>query len=232
LKVQRDGRDFTVEVTADGEGLVSHAGSALLAQMADRTGLTKALPSGLASMRRRHAGHDPGRVVRDLAVMLTDGGQCLADLVGLRDQNALFGAVASDSTAYRVIERLAIRAGATGNLGAAHAKARVSAWKLGLKPQRATLDRGRGARGGPRRRRPPRRRSARDGRWSGGTAYRRRALAKPVAQGSGTHPRTLLARARGLQTQRDTRRRSSRGRRCRSAVSVRASLTAFRSLRC
>ena len=32
LKVQRDGRDFTVEVTADGEGLVSHAGSALLAQ--------------------------------------------------------------------------------------------------------------------------------------------------------------------------------------------------------
>ena len=30
LKVQRDGRSFTVDVTADGEGLVSHAGSASL----------------------------------------------------------------------------------------------------------------------------------------------------------------------------------------------------------
>ena len=31
LKVQRDGRNFTVEVTAFGEGVVSHAGTALLA---------------------------------------------------------------------------------------------------------------------------------------------------------------------------------------------------------
>lgn len=30
MKVQRNGRSFTVEVSADGEGLVSHAGSALL----------------------------------------------------------------------------------------------------------------------------------------------------------------------------------------------------------
>jgi DNA-binding transcriptional LysR family regulator len=29
LRVQRDGRGFTVEVTPDGEGLVSHAGAAL-----------------------------------------------------------------------------------------------------------------------------------------------------------------------------------------------------------
>ena len=82
MKVQRDGRDFTVEVTADGEGLVSHAGSALLAEVADKTGLTKALSSGLAPMRERRSGHDPGRVVRDLAVMLADGGECIADLAG------------------------------------------------------------------------------------------------------------------------------------------------------
>ena len=48
MKVQRDGRNFTVEVTADGEGLVSHAGSALLAQVADETGLTPALSRGLS----------------------------------------------------------------------------------------------------------------------------------------------------------------------------------------
>ena len=33
----------TVEVTADGEGLVSHAGVALLVELADRVGLTAAL---------------------------------------------------------------------------------------------------------------------------------------------------------------------------------------------
>ncbi len=38
MKVQRDGRNVTVEVTSDGEGLVSHAGSALLAQIADKSG--------------------------------------------------------------------------------------------------------------------------------------------------------------------------------------------------
>ena len=36
MKVQRDGRRFTVEVASDGEGLVSHAGAALLAEAADR----------------------------------------------------------------------------------------------------------------------------------------------------------------------------------------------------
>jgi hypothetical protein len=38
--VMRDGRPVTVEVTADGAGLVSHAGTALLAQVADKVGLT------------------------------------------------------------------------------------------------------------------------------------------------------------------------------------------------
>ncbi len=38
MKVQRDGRFFTVEVTADGgEGLVSHAGAGLLAEVTEET---------------------------------------------------------------------------------------------------------------------------------------------------------------------------------------------------
>ena len=90
MKVQRDGRNVTVEVTADGEGLVSHAGSALLAQIADKSGLTKALSLRLEGLKQRRSGHDPGRVVRDLAVMLADGGDCLADLGAVRDQDALF----------------------------------------------------------------------------------------------------------------------------------------------
>ncbi len=124
MKVQRGGRDFTVDVTADGEGLVSHAGSALLAEVADKTGLTRALSAGLAGMRERRSGHDPGRVVRDLAVMLADGGDCLSDLGAVRDQAPLFGSVASDSTAFRVIDRIASDPDLLEALRDAHAAAR------------------------------------------------------------------------------------------------------------
>ena len=140
MKVQRDGRSFTVEVTADGEGLVSHAGSALLAQVADKTGLTRALSLELAGLRERRGGHDPGRVVRDLAVMLADGGDCLADLGAVRDQQPLFGAVASDSTAFRAVAAIAREPGLLEGLRAAHARARGRAWKLGLRPERVTID--------------------------------------------------------------------------------------------
>ncbi len=111
MKVIRDGRSVTVEVTSDGAGLVSHAGSALLAQVAEKLGLTSALSLGLAQVKQRRRGHDPGRVIRDLAVMLADGGECVSDLGTVREQQALFGSVASDSTAFRVIERIASEPG-------------------------------------------------------------------------------------------------------------------------
>ena len=87
----RDGREITVEVTADGAGLVSRAGTALLGQIADRVGLTSELSTRLAGIKQRRRGHDPGRVIRDLAVMLADGGECVSDLGTVREQQALFG---------------------------------------------------------------------------------------------------------------------------------------------
>ena len=140
MKVQRDGRNFTVKVTADGAGLVSHAGSALLAQVADKTGLTRALSRQLAGLRQRRGGHDPGRVIRDLAVMLADGGDCLADLGAVRDQGALFGPVASDATAFRVIDAIARDPGGLERLRAAHAAARERVWALSGAPARLTID--------------------------------------------------------------------------------------------
>jgi hypothetical protein len=107
LQVMRDGRRVTVEVTSDGAGLVSHAGAALVARVADRVGLTKALSLRLAAIKQRRRGHDPGRVIRDLAVMLVDGGECVSDLGAVREQDPLFGSVASDSTAFRVVDRIA-----------------------------------------------------------------------------------------------------------------------------
>jgi hypothetical protein len=140
LKVMRDGRPVTVEVTADGAGLVSHAGTALLARVADKLGLTKALSLRLGSIKQRRRGHDPGRVIRDLAVMLADGGECVSDLGAVRDQEALFGSVASDSTAFRVIDRIASEPGLLEALRSAHARARERFWKRRGAPERLTID--------------------------------------------------------------------------------------------
>ena len=73
-----------VEVRADGTGLSSRAGTALLPLAAERVGLTGALGWALSETRERRSAHDPGRVFCDLAVMLADGGRCVSDLVALR----------------------------------------------------------------------------------------------------------------------------------------------------
>jgi hypothetical protein len=140
LKVTHAGRRFTVDVTPDGDGLVSHAGAALLAEAADRFGLTGALSRALAPMRERRGRHDPGRVVRDLAVMLADGGDCLADLRAVRDQQPLFGPVASDATAFRLIDRIASEPALLGALRAARARSREYAWAAGARPERIIID--------------------------------------------------------------------------------------------
>lgn len=133
------GRSFTVEVTSDGAGLVSHAGTALLAQVGDKLGLTRALSLRLAVLKQRRRGHDPGGVIRDLAVMLADGGECVSDLGAVRDQEALFGPVASDSTAFRVVDQVAERK-LLGELRAAHARARERFWGLHGAPEQLTID--------------------------------------------------------------------------------------------
>jgi hypothetical protein len=140
LKVQRDGRDLKVVVTSDGAGLMSHAGSALLGQVADKVGLTRALSQGLAGVKERRRGHDPARVIRDLAVMLADGGDAVCDLGSVRDHAVLFGPVASDSTAFRVIDKIANDPALLDGLRAAQARARERAWKLTGAPDRLTID--------------------------------------------------------------------------------------------
>jgi Transposase DDE domain group 1 len=140
MKVMRDERPVTVEVTSDGAGLVSHAGTALVGQVADKLGLTQALSVRLAGLKQRRRGHDPGRVIRDLAVMLADGGECVSDLGAVREQDALFGAVASDSTAFRMVDRIASTPGLLDAVRVAHARARARFWELHGAPERLTLD--------------------------------------------------------------------------------------------
>ena len=140
MRVMRDGRPVTVEVTSDGAGLVSHAGSALVAQVADKVGLTQGLSVRLAAIKQRRRGHDPGRVIRDLAVMLADGGECVSDLGSVREQDGLFGAVASDSTAFRMVDRIASEPGMLDAVRQAHVRARARFWELDGAPERLTID--------------------------------------------------------------------------------------------
>jgi hypothetical protein len=138
LKVMGRWSVRTVDVRADGTGLCSRAGSALLALVADRVGLTGGLRDALRVTRERRSGHVPGRVFCDLAVMLADGGRCVSDLAALAGQESLFGNVASVSTARRVVQ--SVGEGELAGIRGARAAARARAWKLGAGPERVIID--------------------------------------------------------------------------------------------
>lgn len=72
--------------------------------------------------------------------MLADGGECISDLGAVRDQAALFGAVASDSTAFRTVQKIASTPGLLDAVRVAHATARERFWELRGAPQRLTID--------------------------------------------------------------------------------------------
>lgn len=113
-------------VPTGGRGVVSRAGSCLPADLAEATGLTHAFGDALRRLRPRGTGHDPGRIAIDLAVMLADGGEAIADLALLRDQPEVFGPGASTPTAWRL--PAGSDPAALGALRAARATARETAW--------------------------------------------------------------------------------------------------------
>ena len=116
-----------LQVTADGTGIVSHAGVALLRGLADNTGLTAGLSKALAS--RRLLVHDRGRVLADLACAIADGAEVISDFRVMGDQEDLFGLVASVPTAWRTLAEIATGGDRTaGRIGAAVNAARRRAW--------------------------------------------------------------------------------------------------------
>lgn len=122
------------EVVADGQGVCSHVGAALLGELSDRLGLTGEL--GRRANRGVRAGaYDRGQVLRDLVVMLADGGDCVSDLASLRNQPELFGQVASTPTAWRILaEELPADPRGISGLWSALARVRERAWALGAAP--------------------------------------------------------------------------------------------------
>lgn len=138
MKVKRSRRRPAVKVTADGRGVVSHAGTRLVVDVAERVGLGADLTAALAPMVGRRRRHQPGEVLVDLAVTLIDGGECVSDLRVLRDHPGLFGPVASQPTAWRVLD--AIDEQLLAEVQSARAASRARAWAAGLAPQKLTLD--------------------------------------------------------------------------------------------
>src|ERR1039458_9270231 len=115
------------EVTTDGRNLVSHAGTALVSELADRIGLTRGLSEAMADCGISWHTHDPGVVLTHLAVAIADGADCLCDIEGLREQSELFGEVASVTTAWRTVK--ATTAPELRGIRKAVAKTREVVWR-------------------------------------------------------------------------------------------------------
>ena len=128
----QDSKQSRVQVAADGTGLVSRAGVALLRELTVSTGLGTGWSEALLDTYDGIPTHLPGRVLADLAVMIADGGDALAHLAALRDQDKLFGRVASDATAWRVLDRVDDEH--LTRLRSVRAQARERAWAAGAGP--------------------------------------------------------------------------------------------------
>ena len=116
-------------ITTDGAGVVSHAGTVLLAELGDRIGLTAALREATDGLRARRAGHDPGRVLVDVAIAIADGAVTITDVQALADQEGLHGpawSVASTVTIWRVLA--GVDEAMLGRIRQARAQARDRAW--------------------------------------------------------------------------------------------------------
>jgi uncharacterized protein (DUF1684 family) len=138
VKVNRSRCVARPQVTTDGEGLVSHAGTGLLAEAADRSGLTVAMSQAMADCGISWHTHDPGVVLTHLAVAIADGADCLSDMAVLREQDELFGPVASHATAWRAVE--AVASFELRGIARAAAQARAAVWAAGGGPDTVTLD--------------------------------------------------------------------------------------------
>jgi hypothetical protein len=129
---KRSPRWAKMKVSADGAGVASHAGAELLRELAAATGLVAAWDRALISTYSGLPFHFPGQVLADLAVSIADGATSISGLRTLRDQPALFGPVASEPTAWRVLDKVSEEHLAL--LRAGRAQARAAAWRAGAAP--------------------------------------------------------------------------------------------------
>ena len=135
MRVQRSSRSGRFDVAGDARGVTSRSGTASVRELADTIGLTEALSQAARPACPDGVIHDPGAVLRDVAVTLVDGGDDFSAIEVLRGQVSLFDDVASDSTAWRRVADLASDELAVARLDAARRTARAAAWYVGATPE-------------------------------------------------------------------------------------------------
>ena len=131
--MKRSARLGRVRVSADGEGVVSHAGAELFRELAAYSGLIGAWDRALIGTYKGMPVHFPGSVLADVAVAIIDGADSISDLRSLREQPGLFGPVASTPTAWRVLDR--VSEAHLPLLRTGRAVARGKAWAAGAAPE-------------------------------------------------------------------------------------------------
>ena len=117
----------TVQVMGGDRHVVSQVGLHLLGDLADRSGLSCRYSAAVPWTGERAPGHDRGRLLAQVAVMLAGGGECVADMAALRDQPDLFGAVASGPTIWRAVHE--VDEAVLAALRRARAAARATVWE-------------------------------------------------------------------------------------------------------
>ena len=122
------GWDHALKVTAEGTGLVGHAGAVLLRKAADQTGLTAALSGAL---RKKGASPllDRGIVLASLAAAIALGATGMSDIALLAHLAPVLGDAPSGPTVRRALD-LAGTPAMLDRIARARAKAREHAWKL------------------------------------------------------------------------------------------------------
>ena len=124
-----------VKVSADGRGVVSHAGTGMLRECAELTGLSAQVTAVLADTYRGPWIHAPGAVFADLAAAVAGGADCI-DGVGQTcgDREHAFGPAASTTTMWRLVDAR-VDAKHLPGIRAARGHARAQAWAAGAAPE-------------------------------------------------------------------------------------------------
>jgi Transposase DDE domain group 1 len=126
--MQHNGWDRALKVTADGTGLVGHAGAVLLRKAADQAGLTAQLSAAV-----RKAGMSPlldrGVVLVSMAVAIALGATSMSDIALLAHLVPVLGDAPSGPTARRALD-LAGAPAMLDRIARARARARAHAWQL------------------------------------------------------------------------------------------------------
>jgi hypothetical protein len=126
--MQHNGWDHALKVTAEGAGLVGHAGAVLLRKAADQTGLTAQMS---AALRKKGASPllDRGIVLVSLAAAIALGATSMSDIALLAHLAPVLGDAPSGPTVRRALD-LAGTAATLDKIARARARARAHAWKL------------------------------------------------------------------------------------------------------